>query len=83
MGAAAVSADAIQVRLDEQNRRLIELERTQPAVIANEVRQLRTDVHELREEIRDNKRAQWALATALLIGALSVALTGFQIAGPG
>lgn len=75
--------DAVRVRLDEHSRRLDALERTEPAVIANQVRELRTDVQELREEVKANKRAQWALASAIVIGALSIAATAIQIAGGG
>ncbi len=76
-----MSAEAIQVRLDEHARRLSNLERTEPAVLAVEVRQLRDDVHDLREDLKANKRAQWALAVSILLGALSVAVTASQIAG--
>jgi len=82
-----MSVEAIQVRLAEQDRRLTGLERTlettQPAVLAVEVRQLRDEVHDLRDELKANKRAQWALAVSILLGALTVAVTASQIAGTG
>lgn len=71
------------VRLEEHSRRLAELERTQPAVIAVEVRELREDVHELRDKVNANTRAQWALASALVAAALSLAFVALQIAGGG
>ncbi len=80
-----MSAEAFQVSLKEHERRITGLERTlettQPAVLAVEVRQLRDDVHDLREEIKANRRAQWALAVSILLGALSIAVTASQIAG--
>lgn len=82
-----MSAEALQVRLGEQDRRITNIERTlettQPAVLAVEVRQLRDEVHDLRDEVKANKRAQWALAVSILVGALSVAVTASQIAGGG
>lgn len=78
-----MSTEAVQVRLEEHHRRLTNLERTEPAVIATEVRELRSDLQELRDEVRANKRAQWALASAIVVGALSIAVTAIQIAGGG
>jgi hypothetical protein len=79
--------DAIHVRLDAHQERIRKLEntleRTQPAVIATEVRQLREDFKELSDKVTANTRAQWALAAAILVGALSVAVTASQIAGGG
>jgi len=80
-----VSIDAIQVRLDSHQERISDLERTlettSPAVLAVELRQLSTQVQDLREELKANRRAQWALAVSILLGALSVAVTASQIAG--
>lgn len=78
-----MAVNAVRVQLDEHSRRLDALERTEPAVIANQVKELRADVHDLRDEVKANKRAQWALASAIVVGAVSVALTALQIAGPG
>lgn len=80
-----MTADTFQVQLDAQKERIEKvertLERTQPAVIATEVRQLREDFRELSDKVTANTRAQWALAAAILVGALSVAVTASQIAG--
>ena len=80
-----MSIDAIQVRLDSHQERISDLERTlettSPAVLAVELRQLSTQVQDLREELKANRRAQWALAVSILLGALSVAVTASQIAG--
>jgi hypothetical protein len=38
---------------------------------------------ELSDMVTANPRAQWALAAAILVGALSVAVTASQIAGGG
>lgn len=78
-----MTTDAIHVRLEEHSRRLSELERTQPAVIATEVRQLRDEFKDLSDKVTANTRAQWALAAAILVGALSVAVTASSIAGGG
>ena len=80
-----MSTEAIQVRLDSHQERISDLERTlettSPAVLAVELRQLSTQVQDLREELKANRRAQWALAVSILLGALSVAVTASQIAG--
>jgi hypothetical protein len=82
-----VTADTFQVQLDAQKERIQKIEntldRTQPAVIATEVRQLRADFKDLSDKVTANTRAQWALAAAILVGALSVAVTASQVAGGG
>lgn len=78
-----MTADVLQVRLDDHARRITDLERTQPAVISAEVKELRADVQELRDEVRANKRAQWSLAVAILVGAITLAFTALQISGTG
>lgn len=82
-----MTADTFQVQLDAQKERIQKIEntldRTQPAVIATEVRQLRADFKDLSDKVTANTRAQWALAAAILVGALSVAVTASQVAGGG
>jgi transposase-like protein len=76
-----VTADVFQVRLDEHHRRLSELERTQPAVLAAELRELRNDLAEVREEQRATKRALYTVALSVAAGAVTFAFTAFQIWG--
>jgi hypothetical protein len=71
--------DAIHVRLDEHARRLAELERTQPAVVASQVQGIKEDLTEIREEIRSFKRAAYSLAISIAGGAVIVALTAWQL----
>lgn len=78
-----MSVEAVRVRLDEHHRRLTELEHTQPAVIATEVKELREDVRELRDKVAANTRAQWSLAVAIVVGAISLAFTALQVSGTG
>lgn len=82
-----MTADTFQVQLDAQKERIQKIEntldRTQPAVIATEVRQLRADFKDLSDKVTANTRAQWALAAAILVGALSVAVTASQVSGGG
>lgn len=73
--------EAVRVRLDDHARRLSELEQNHPAVQAVELRELREDVRELRDEVKANKRAQWTLAAAIVAGAVTLAFTAVQIAG--
>lgn len=75
--------EAVRARLDDHDRRLASLEENHPSILAVEVRELRQDVRDLREEVKANKRAQWALAVSILLGALSVAVSASQIAGTG
>lgn len=71
--------DAIHVRLDEHSRRLADLERTQPAVVANEVQGIKEDVRDIKDEIRSFKRAAYTLATTIAGGAVVVAFTAWQL----
>ena len=78
---AGLSAEAVQVRLEEHHRRLSELERTQPAVMASELREVRADIREINDKLTASTRAQWAVAMAIVVGSLSIAVTAIQIAG--
>ena len=78
-----MSVEAIQVRLDEHGRRLTDLERTQPAVLAAELRELRADLAEVREEQRATKRALYTVALSVTAAAVTFAFTVFQIWGTG
>lgn len=73
--------DAVQVALADHARRLADLERTQPAVIAAKVEELGKDVLELRDEMRALKRALYGLAFSIAGGAVLFAFTAFQIWG--
>lgn len=73
--------DAIHVRLDEHARRLGELERTQPAVVASEVRGIQHDLEDLRDEMRALRRALYGVALSVAGGAVIFAFTAFQIWG--
>lgn len=73
--------DAIHVRLDEHARRLGELERTQPAVVASEVRGIQHDLEDLRDEMRALRRALYGVALSVASGAVIFAFTAFQIWG--
>lgn len=76
-----MSVEAIGVRLEEHGRRIGEIERTQPAVTASQVRELGQDIIELREEMRALKRALYSLAISITGGAVLFAFTAFQIWG--
>ena len=72
------------------SRRVAELERTQPAVIANQVRALREDVHDLRDDIRElrddqkvSRRASYAAVLSVAVGIAVAAATAWQITGAG
>lgn len=73
--------DAIHVRLDEHARRLAELERTQPAVVASEVRGIQHDLEGLQDEMRALRRALYGVALSVAGGAVIFAFTAFQIWG--
>lgn len=73
--------DGVQARLEDHGRRLTDLERTQPAVTASEVKALAQDVHDLRDEMRALKRALYGLAFSIAGGAVLFAFTAFQIWG--
>jgi len=75
--------EAVQVKLDELYRRVGDLERTQPAVIATNVKALAEDVLELRDEMRALKRALYGLSISIATGAVVFAFTAFQIWGAG
>lgn len=73
--------EATQVRLDELYRRMADVERTQPAVIATRVEELGKDVIELRDEMRALKRALYGLAVSIAGGAVLFAFTAFSLWG--
>jgi len=75
--------EAVQVKLDELYRRVADLEHTQPAVIASNVKVLSEDVLELRDEMRALKRALYGLSISIAAGAVVFAFTAFQIWGAG
>jgi hypothetical protein len=76
-----VRLERVTATLEDHSRRLGEIERVQPAVVAAEVRELRTDVLELREEVRATKRALYTVALSVAGGAITFAFTAFQIWG--
>ena len=87
-----MAQDAIHVRLDEISRRLAELERVEPAVVAGQVRELRRELAEFKDEVRedlkeakeDNKatrRSLYAVTISVMTAAIIFAFSAFQIAG--
>ena len=90
-----MSTDAVLVRLErvvttieEHARRIVALEETNPALVAQEVRELRGDLAEVRVELRDfrdelkaNRKATYTVTLAVLAGAISFAFTAFQVWG--
>lgn len=83
-----MGADAVLVRLEravvtleDHDRRLLDLEHANPAVIAAEVRELRADNVELKAEMKAIKRALYTVALSVAGGALTFAFTAFQIWG--
>jgi hypothetical protein len=76
-----VTVDAIQVRLEEHARRIAELERTQPAVTASHVADVQEDVRELKEEMKAQKRALYAVALSVASGAVIFAFSAFTVWG--
>lgn len=73
--------DGVNQQLSDHARRLADLERTQPAVIANKVEELGKDVLELRDEMKALKRALYGLAISIAGGSVIFAFTAFQIWG--
>ena len=83
-----MAADGVLIRLErvattveDHARRLRELEAAQPAVLAAEVRELRADVLETKEELKATKRALYTVALSVAGGAITFAFTAFQIWG--
>jgi uncharacterized membrane protein len=90
-----MAADAVLVRLErvvttieDHARRLAWLESTNPAVVAQEVRELRADLADVRNELRDfreelkaNRKATYTVTLAVLGGAISFAFTAFTVWG--
>jgi polyhydroxyalkanoate synthesis regulator phasin len=76
-----LTVEALRVRVEELGRRVTDLERTQPAVIERDVRELGREVAELHEEMRAVKRALYTLAFSITAGSLTVAFAAFQIWG--
>lgn len=75
--------DAVQTRLEDHGRRLADLERTQPAVIAKEVDELGKDMLDLRDEMRALKRALYSVALSVMAAALIFAATANSLWGGG
>ena len=87
-----MAADAVLVRLErvvttieDHARRLLSLEAANPALIAQEVRQLRDDLAEVRAELRDfreelkaNRRATYTVSLTVLAGAISFAFSAWR-----
>ena len=83
-----MASDAVLVRLERvanevenHARRLEALERHDPAGLVVEVRELRADVAELKDETRATKRALYTVALSVAGGAITFAFTAFQIWG--
>ena len=90
-----MSADVVLVRLErvvttmeDHARRLTTLEATNPALVAQEVRELRAnlaearaELHEFRDELKANRKGTYTVTLAVLAGAISFAFTAFQVWG--
>jgi hypothetical protein len=83
MEASAADIARIAARTDELVRRLDGFEKHHPAVIAEQLRNLKVDVIELREEVTGLKRSLYTLAVSISSGAALFALTAFQLWGRG
>jgi hypothetical protein len=79
--ASAVDIARLVARTDELARRLGELERHHPAVIAEQLAHLKNDVNELRQQVTGLTRSLYALAFSITSGALIFAFTAFQLWG--
>ena len=69
--------------IEEHARRLSELEDAKPQVLASEVRQIRQELHDLREDVKATKRALYTVALSVAGGAITFAFTAFQLWGSG
>jgi hypothetical protein len=72
----------LAARTDELVRRLDGFEKHHPAVISEQLGNLRDDVEELREEVTALKRSLYTLALSITAGAVLFAVSAFQVLGP-
>lgn len=72
---------SVAVRLNGLERAVNRLETLEPAVVKQQVLDIREDIHDLREEVRSLKRASYGLALSIAGGAVMFAFTAFQIWG--
>lgn len=75
------ASSSIAVRVSGLERAVNRLETLEPAVVKQQVQDIREDVHEIREEMRALKRALYGLALSIAGGAVLFAFTAFQIWG--
>lgn len=76
-----VRLERLATTVEDHTRRITELEATQPAVLAAEVRELRADVIETKNELKATKRALYTVALSVAGGAITFAFTAFQLWG--
>jgi hypothetical protein len=81
MEASAAQIARLAERTGEIARRLGELEKHHPAVIAEQLQNIKTDVIDLREEVTGLKRSFYTLAISISSGAVLFAFTAFQLWG--
>lgn len=67
--------------LEDHERRLEAIENVAPAVIAAEVRGLRSELRDQKKELQATKKAFYVLALSVTGGSLTLAFTAFQIWG--
>ena len=84
--------DAVQIRLDDHHRRLTDLEQTRPAVIAQQMRDTRDDVNEIKKSIEkldakiDDRagsmvKALYVAAVSFAASTVGLSLTAYLIWG--
>jgi hypothetical protein len=83
MEAFAADVARLVARTDELVRRLDGLEKHHPAVLTEQLGNLKADVLELREEVTGLKRSLYTLAVSISSGAALFAFTAFQLWGRG
>lgn len=74
-----MSVDALTVRVDDHGRRISRLEndldQNTPKVLASEIHNLREDIREARAEVRGLRRTVITFAFTVAVAAIGLALT--------
>lgn len=68
-------------KIEDFERRISGIESAKPDVLAAEVRELRADILEVKDEVKATKRALYTVALSVAGGAITFAFTAFQIWG--